>query len=56
MASGRVVGPLIGGVLYQIGPEALGVGAGTVMILGAAILLYAEWRIHPNVLLELRRA
>lgn len=56
MASGRVVGPLVGGVLYEIGPEALGVGAGAIMLSGAAILVYAEWRIHPNVLLELRRA
>lgn len=56
MASGRVVGPLVGGVLFEIGPEVLGVGAGAVMLTGAGILMYAEWRIHPNVLLELRRA
>lgn len=56
MASGRVVGPLVGGLLYEIGPEVLGVGAGAVMLTGAAILVYAEWRIHPNVILDLRRA
>lgn len=56
MASGRVIGPLVGGVLYEIGPEVLGVGAGALMLSGAAILVYAEWRIHPNVLVDLRRA
>lgn len=56
MASGRVFGPLIGGALYEIGPEALGIGAGAVMLAGATILGYAEWRIHPDLLLELRRA
>lgn len=56
MAAGRVVGPLVGGVLYEIGPEALGFGAGALMLTGAAIMLYAEWRIHPNVLLDLRSA
>lgn len=56
MAAGRVVGPLVGGALYEIGPEVLGIGAGAGMLAGAAILVYAEWRIRPTVLLELRRA
>ena len=56
MAGGRVFGPLVGGVLYEIGPEVLGAGAGAAMLAGASILVYAEWRIHPNVLLDLRRA
>lgn len=56
MAAGRVVGPLVGGVLYEIGPAMLGIGAGAVMLAGAAVLVYAEWRIHPELLLELRRA
>lgn len=56
MAGGRVFGPLVGGVLYEIGPEVLGIGAATAMLAGASILVYTEWRIHPNVLLDLRRA
>lgn len=56
MAGGRVFGPLVGGALYEIGPEVLGLGAGAAMLAGASILVYAEWRIHPNVLLDLRRA
>lgn len=56
MAAGRVFGPLIGGALYEIGPGVLGVGAGSVMLTGATILGYAEWRIHPNVLIDLRGA
>lgn len=56
MAFGRVVGPIVGGALYETGPAALGLGAGAIMLAGASILVYAEWRIHPNVLHELRRA
>lgn len=56
MASGRVIGPLVGGILFELGPAFLGIGAGAVMLIGAGILVYAEWRIHPNVLVELRRA
>lgn len=56
MASGRVIGPLVGGALYEIGPEVLGIGAGALMLSGGAILMYAEWRIHPNVLVDLRSA
>ena len=55
MATGRVVGPLLGGALYEIAPEALGIGAGAVMLAGASILMYAEWRIHPNVIGERHR-
>lgn len=50
MALGRVIGPLVGGVLYEWSPAALGFGAGGVMIAGALMLLYVEWRIHPSVL------
>ena len=52
MALGRVVGPLIGGVLYEISPTMLGLGAGGVIIAAAALLVYVEWRIHPEVLGE----
>ena len=52
MALGRVVGPLIGGVLYEISPTALGLGAGGVIISAALLLVYVEWRIHPDVLGE----
>jgi predicted MFS family arabinose efflux permease len=47
MALGRVVGPLVGGVLFEISPEVLGIGAGGIMLCGALILGYAEFRIRP---------
>ena len=50
MAGGRVIGPLIGGVLYEFSPAALGIGAGSVMVAAALLLLYTEWRIRPDVL------
>jgi len=53
MALGRVVGPLVGGVLYEISPTALGLGAGGVMIAAATVLVYVEWRIDPSVLGQL---
>lgn len=42
MAAGRVVGPLAGGALYEIGPSALGWGAGLTMVLGGMVMLAAE--------------
>lgn len=56
MAAGRVVGPLAGGLLYELGPAVLGFGAGAVMLTAAAILMYAEWRIHPADFPQLRTA
>ncbi len=50
MALGRVFGPLVGGVLYEADPVALGVVAGGAMIAAAVFLLYIEWRIRPYVL------
>ena len=50
MALGRVIGPMIGGALYEISPTALGIGAGGVIIAAAMLLVYVEWRIHPEVL------
>lgn len=50
MALGRVFGPLVGGVLYEADPVALGVVAGGVMIAASVFLLYIEWRIRPYVL------
>ncbi len=56
MAGGRVIGPLIGGVLYEFSPAALGIGAGSVMVAAALLLLYTEWRIRPDVLGAMVRA
>ena len=53
MALGRVVGPLLGGLLYEISPTVLGFGAGSVIIAGSLLLLYVEWRIHPDVISNL---
>jgi DHA1 family inner membrane transport protein len=53
MAVGRVVGPLVGGALYEISPSALGAGAGAIMIAAAALLVYVEWRIRPHVIANL---
>lgn len=50
MAFGRVFGPMVGGVLYEADPVALGVVAGGVMLAAAVFLLYAEWRIRPYVM------
>ncbi len=55
MAAGRVVGPLLGGALYEISPRALGFGAGGIMLAAAALLLYIEWRVRPEVLTSLVR-
>ncbi len=51
-----MVGPLVGGVLYEVSPAALGLGAGGVMLGAALVLVYVEWRIHPSVLGGLARA
>jgi DHA1 family inner membrane transport protein len=53
MAAGRVIGPLVGGGLYEISPAALGAGAGGIMITAAALLIYVEWRIRPEVIANL---
>ena len=53
MAVGRVIGPLVGGALYEISPSALGAGAGAIMITAAALLVYVEWRIRPHVIANL---
>ncbi len=50
MALGRVFGPLIGGILYEVDPALLGLVAGGVMIAASVFLLYIEWRIRPYVL------
>jgi DHA1 family inner membrane transport protein len=50
MALGRVFGPLIGGILYEVDPALLGLVAGGAMIAAAVFLLYIEWRIRPYVL------
>ncbi len=50
MAAGRVLGPVVGGALYEADPIVLGVVAGGVMIAASALLLYIEWRIRPSVL------
>jgi predicted MFS family arabinose efflux permease len=50
MAAGRMVGPLIGGAAYAISPEALGLIGGGIMLAAALLMVYVEWRIHPDVL------
>jgi predicted MFS family arabinose efflux permease len=50
MALGRVFGPLIGGMLYEVDPALLGAVAGGAMIAASVFLLYIEWRIRPYVL------
>lgn len=53
MALGRVVGPLLGGVLYEADAVALGVVAGGLMIAASVFLVYIEWRIRPYVLQQM---
>jgi DHA1 family inner membrane transport protein len=48
MAAGRVVGPLVGGALYEVSPLVLGLCAGGVMVAASIALLYVEWRIRPS--------
>lgn len=56
MALGRVVGPLVGGVLYEISPAALGIGGGGIIISAALLLVWVEWRIRPSVFTDIRAA
>jgi DHA1 family inner membrane transport protein len=56
MAVGRVVGPLVGGLLYEISPSVLGAGAGGVILAAALLLMYVEWRIRPQAISRLVRA
>jgi DHA1 family inner membrane transport protein len=53
MAGGRVIGPLVGGVAWALGPAMLGIIGGGVMALAALAMLYVEWRINPEVLTDL---
>jgi DHA1 family inner membrane transport protein len=53
MAAGRVVGPLIGGSMYAISAEALGLVGGGIMISAGLLMVYVEWRIEPEVLTDL---
>jgi DHA1 family inner membrane transport protein len=53
MALGRVIGPVVGGALYEADPIALGVVAGGAMIAASVFLVYIEWRIRPYVLRQL---
>lgn len=50
MAAGRVVGPLIGGAVYAASIPMLGVVGGGIIVVAALVMLYVEWRIHPEVL------
>ncbi len=50
MAAGRVVGPLIGGAMWAISPTALGIVGGGIMLAAGVLMLYVEWRIHPDIL------
>jgi DHA1 family inner membrane transport protein len=56
MAFGRVIGPLVGGALYEISAAALGIGAGSVMVAAAGLLVYVEWRVRPQNLAGFVRA
>lgn len=47
MATGRVIGPLIGGGLYEIGPAVLGWAAGATMVLAGVVLLATERLAEP---------
>ncbi|MGA1052659.1 MAG: MFS transporter [Ilumatobacteraceae bacterium] len=55
MATGRVIGPLVGGGLYEIGPAVLGWVAGATMVLAGVVLLMSE-RFAPTVAAEPRPA
>lgn len=55
MAVGRVFGPILGGALYALSPAALGWGGGGIMLAAGLLMLYVEWRIHPEVLGDLVR-
>jgi DHA1 family inner membrane transport protein len=53
MAAGRMVGPLIGGAAYAVSPEAMGLVGGGIMLAASLLMIYVEWRIHPDVLIDL---
>lgn len=53
MAAGRVVGPLIGGAAYAVSPAVLGLVGGGIMVAASILMVYVEWRIHPEILGEL---
>lgn len=53
MAAGRVLGPVLGGAMYATSAEALGIVAGAIMLVSSVVLVYVEWRLHPEVLTEL---
>jgi predicted MFS family arabinose efflux permease len=53
MAGGRMLGPLIGGAAYAVSPEAMGLVGGGIMLVASLLMVYVEWRIHPDVLLDL---
>jgi DHA1 family inner membrane transport protein len=53
MALGRVIGPLLGGLLYAVSASALGLVAGGIMMAAGLVMIYVEWRIHPEVLGDL---
>lgn len=55
MAAGRVLGPLIGGAMFAISPAVLGIVGGGIMLAAAALMVYVEWRIRPEVLNHLVR-
>lgn len=50
MAVGRIAGPTIGGVLYTISPFALGIVGGSLMAVAAIVMIYVEWRVHPQTI------
>ncbi len=56
MAAGRVVGPLLGGVLYAVSAAWLGIVGGGIMVSAGLAMVYVEWRIRPDVLGDLVRA
>jgi DHA1 family inner membrane transport protein len=49
MALGRVFGPLVGGVVYDASPRALGMAVGGVMLAAAGVLVWVERRVPPYV-------
>ena len=55
MATGRVVGPLIGGGLYEINPAVLGWAAGLTMVVAGIVLLTTE-RLAPVMIADPRPA
>jgi DHA1 family inner membrane transport protein len=49
MAVGRVLGPLVGGLIYdRATTTVLGLVGGGVMLIASAALVYLEWRVRPG--------